>query len=123
MAEIYFKELSYQIVGSAMEVHNTLGPGFLETVYQAALAREFELRKIVFEPYKRLPVCYKDIQVGDYIADFLVEDAIILEIKAASQLHPRHTAQALNYLAATGKKLAIIINFGAPKLQTKRVLR
>ena len=123
MAEIIYKELSYAIVGAAMEVHRILGPGFLEAVYQAALAHELTLRGIRFEQFKRLPVSYKGVLVGDYIADFVIEDEIILEIKAVSALTKAHEAQAHNYLAATGLRLAILLNFGAESFQQKRIVR
>jgi GxxExxY protein len=123
MVEIVHKELSYAIVGAGMEVHRILGPGFLVLVYQAALAHEFALRCIHFEAQKNLPVRYKDISIGDYIADFLVEDQIIVEIKAISNLTEAHEAQAHHYLAATGMRLAILMNFGSPSLQTKHILR
>ena len=107
-----------------MEVHRILGPGFLEAVYQAALAHELTLRGIRFEEHKRLPVYYKGVLIGDYEADFAVEDKIIpstssgrrLELKGVSRLHPKHQAQAHNYLAATGLRLAILLNFGADSL-------
>jgi GxxExxY protein len=121
--EILYKELSYAIVGAAMEVHRILGPGFLESVYQAALAHEFTLRGIPFEQFRRLPVMYKGILVGDYIADFVVNNQIVVEIKAVSSLNDAHEAQALNYLAATGFRLALLLNFGAESLQRKRVVR
>jgi GxxExxY protein len=123
MAEIVHKELSYAIVGAAMEVHRVLGPGFLEAVYQTALAHELALRGIRFEQFKRLPVAYKDVLVGEYVADFVVEDAVILELKAVSALTPSHEAQAINYLAATGFRLAILLNFGAPSLKYQRLVR
>ena len=123
MAEILYKELSYRLVGAAMEVHRILGPGFLEAVYQAALAQEFSLRGFRFEQFKKLPVTYKGVLVGDYVADMVVEDKIILELKGVSVLHPKHEAQALNYLTATGFRLALLLNFGADSLQNKRVLR
>jgi len=123
MAEIIFKELSYAIIGAAMEVHRILGPGFLEAVYQAALAHELTLRGIRFEQFKKLPVYYKGILVGEYEADFVIEGKIILEIKAVSKLHPRHEAQAHHYLAATGLHLAILLNFGAESLRQKRIVR
>ena len=84
MADIIYKELSYAIVGAAMEVHRILGPGFLEAVYQAALAHELTLRGIRFEQFKKLPVTYKGVLVGDYEADFVVENQILLELKAVS---------------------------------------
>ena len=123
MTEIIHKELSYAIIGAAMEVHRILGPGFLEAVYQAALAHELTLRGIRFEQFKRLPVYYKGVLVGDYEADFVIEDKIILEIKAVSQFHPKHEAQAINYLTATGFHLAILLNFGADSLQHQRVVK
>lgn len=123
MPGILYKELSYAVVGAAMEVHSILGPGYLEAVYQAALAHELALRGIRIEQFKRLPVVYKGVTVGDYVADIVVEDKIILEIKAISQLLPRHRAQALNYLAATGMRLALLLNFGTESLQRERVVR
>ena len=122
MSEVLYRELGYAIIGAAMEVHRVLGPGFLEKVYQAALAHEFEQRDIPFEQLKKLPVYYKGYLVGEYEADFVVEEKIILEIKSVSQFHARHEAQARNYLAATQFRLAVLINFGATSLQQKRVI-
>ena len=123
MVEILFRELSYKLVGAAMEVHSALGPGFLEAVYEKALAHEFALRGISFERQKHLPVYYKGQLVGDYVADFVINDQIILELKAVSRLAKIHQAQAHNYLAATGLRLAILLNFGAASLEHKRVVR
>lgn len=102
-----------------MEVHRVLGPWFLETVYQAALAQEFALAGIPFQNEKRLPVRYKDKLIGEYIADMVTDEKIIVELKAVSRLNSSHTAQALNYLTATGLRLAIVINFGASSIQSK----
>ena len=123
MTEILHKELSYAIVGAAMEVHRELGPAFLEAVYQKALACEFAQRDIPYEEQKLLPVFYKQPLVGDYKADFVIDGKIIAEIKSLSVLNATHQAQALHYLAATGMQLAILINFGAPTLEMKRVVR
>ena len=123
MVEILYKELSYQVIGAAMEVHNTLGPGFLEKVYETALAHELKLCGIDVETQYPLSVTYKGQVVGDYLADLIVEKKIILELKAINKLADIHTAQAVNYLAATGLKLAILLNFGAPKLEYKRLVR
>jgi GxxExxY protein len=123
LTKILFKELSYAVVGAAMEVHRSLGPGFLESVYEAALAHELALRGIPFEQQKRLPVQYKGQLVGDYVADFVVDGKIILELKAVSSFATAHEAQAHNYLAATGLRLAILLNFGAGSLQQKRIVR
>jgi GxxExxY protein len=122
LTEIIYKDLSYDIVGAAQEVHRVLGSGYLETVYQAALAQELTLRHIKHEQQKRLTVEYKGVVVGEYQADFLVEDCIILELKAVSALNGTHEAQALNYLAGTGLRLAILLNFGAESLEQTRVI-
>ena len=123
MTEILFKELSYAIIGAAMEAHRVLGPGFLEAVYESALAYELTLRGIRFERQMHLPVYYKDQLLGEYIADLVIEGQIILELKAISAISAAHEAQAHHYLAATGLKLAIILNFGAESLQQKRIVR
>jgi len=123
MAEILFKELSFAIVGAAMEVHRQLGLGFLEAVYQKALAYELTLRGIPFEEQKVLSVYYKGELVGEYKADFVTDGKIILELKSVSAISNAHRAQARNYLAATGLRLAILINFGAASLETKRVVK
>lgn len=123
MTKILFKELSYKVIGAAMEVHRTLGPGFLEAVYEAALAHELALQAIPFERQKDLPVTYKGQPVGHYVADLVVNGEIIVEPKAVLMLTKVHEAQAHNYLAATGLRLAILINFGADSLQQKRIVR
>jgi len=123
MTEIIYKDLSYAIIGAAMEVHKILGPGFLESVYESALAYEFDLRGIPYERQKRLSVSYKDKFIGEYIADLVIDDKVILELKAVSAISPAHEAQAHHYLTATGLKLAIILNFGAESLQQKRIVR
>jgi GxxExxY protein len=123
MTDILYKELSYAIVGAAMEVHRILGPGFLEAVYQTALTHELKLRGIPYEEQKYLPVSYKGILVGDYIADFVIDGKIIVEIKAISAFNLNHEAQALNYLAATGFRLALLLNFGSKSLQQKRMVK
>ena len=123
MAEILFKGLSYAVVGAAMEVHRLLGPGFLECVYRRALMHEFQLRQIEFEREVPLNITYKQIPIGKYRADFVIENKIILEVKAVSILISRHEAQAIHYLAGTGLRLALLMNFGAESLQTKRLVR
>jgi GxxExxY protein len=121
--EIILKELSYAVVGAAMEVHRNLGAGFLEAVYGAALGYELGLRGIPFESQVHLPVRYKDALVGDYVADLIVDGQVILELKAVATLNAAHEAQALHYLTATGLHLAILLNFGAPSLQYKRIVK
>jgi GxxExxY protein len=122
MTELLFKESTFAVIGAPMEVHKILGPGFLESVYQIALARELTLRGIPFEEQKRFPVYYKDILAGDFIADFVIDGKFVVEIKAVSAWNPRHEAQAIHYLAATGMQLALLLNFGAGSLQHRRVI-
>ena len=123
MKDILYKELAFSIVGAAQEVHRALGPGFLEAVYEHALEYELQLRGITFERQRPLRVTYKDHCVGDYRADFLVDNSIILEIKAVAALLPAHEAQALHYLAITGLRLAILLNFGQTSLKFKRIIK
>ena len=123
MAEILFKALSFAIIGAAMEVHQILGPGFLESVYQAALEKELKLRGIPFQHQVELPVSYKGNLIGVYKADLVVDGKIIAEIKGISRLNASHEAQAIHYLAVTGLQLAILINFGAGSLEYRRVVK
>jgi GxxExxY protein len=113
-------ELTRSIIGAAFEVHNLLGTGFLEKVYQNALVKELRLRGCHAEAELKIPVYYKQELVGDYYADILVERRIILESKALSKLTGDHEAQLLNYLKATGHKLGLLINFGSDKVEVKR---
>ena len=123
MEKILFKKESYDIIGAAMEVHSELGPGFLEPIYQEALEIEFQNKKIAFERESRLFVFYKGTQLNkEYIADFICYNQIIIEIKAVSELTTEHQSQLINYLKATNKKLGILINFGAPSLEYKRMV-
>jgi GxxExxY protein len=113
MSELILKQECYRIVGAAMEVYNTLGPGFLEAVYQEALEIELAAQDIRFVPQQELKILYKGQALRKtYIADFLVFDQVIVEIKAMNQLASHEEAQLLNYLKATGLSLGILINFG-----------
>lgn len=116
-----YKELSDAVVAAAMEVHQHLGHGFLEGIYGKALAHELEIRKVSFEGEVLLAVNYKGKLVGKYKADFVVDEKIILELKAISHLSSAHVAQARHYLVATGLELAILLNFGGPSLEQVRV--
>ncbi len=120
--ELLFKDEVFEIIGAAIEVHKELGNGFLEPVYQEALEIEFTLRKIPFEPQKRLQLFYKGVQLKkEYIPDFVCYDKIIVEIKALDRLSNIEIAQLINYLKATKLKLGILINFGSRgKLEWKR---
>lgn len=124
MTEILFKEESYNIIGAAMEVHRELGNGFLEAVYQEALAMEFEERKIPFSREVQLVVSYKGNALSKYYqADFICFGKIIIETKALRELNGNHESQVINYLKATGYKLGLLINFGAESVESKRLIR
>jgi len=122
MTELLYKEESYQIVGAAIQVWKTLGYGFLEKVYENALAIELRKRAIPFEQQKPITVHYEGQVVGDYAADFVVDGKIILELKSAKAIDETHVAQALNYLKATGLRLAVILNFGPERMESKRLI-
>ena len=115
--------ITEKIIGCAYTVGNTLGPGFLEKVYENALAHEIQkasLKVITQQPVK---VYYDKIIVGEYFADLLVEDKVIIELKAIKNLDKVHMAQCLNYLKATSLTICLMINFGKPKIQIKRIVR
>jgi GxxExxY protein len=116
MGEFLHKELSYPIIGAAIEVHRLLSPGFLENVYEQALAHELTVRQIPFGRKLPLKVHYEAVNVGDYKADIVVDGKIILELKAVATLAPAHESQAHHYLLATGLRLAMILSFGAESL-------
>ena len=122
MADIVHKQLSYDVVGCAQRVHSELGPGFPEGVYHKALCCELMKADIPFESEKQSEVFYAGVLCGQFRMDIVVDERIILELKALGQLTNDHLAQALSYLKATELKLAILINFGAQSLETKRVL-
>lgn len=116
-----FEELTHKIIGCAMQVHRTLGNGFQEVIYQRALAIEFEHEGIVFEREKVMSIFYRDIDIGTRRVDFFVDNKIMVEIKARTELDDTHLNQAMNYLEAYQMKIGLLINFGANSLQFKRV--
>ncbi len=119
--EYKYSELTGKIIGCAMEVHNALGNGFQEVIYQRSLAHEMELQKIVFAREFEMPVFYKKLQVGLRRVDFLVENNISVELKAQIQIEPVHFAQAINYLEAYNLEVGLLINFGNTKLEFHRL--
>ncbi len=119
--ELPFKELTHQIIGAAMEVHRELGPGFLEAVYQDALALELSSRKIPFVEHPRLELWYKQTKLRrHYEPDFLVGEQVVVELKAHTNLGPADEAQALNALKSSNRTLALLINFGQASLAWRR---
>lgn len=120
MTELLYGDLTRAIIGAAMEVHRTLGHGFLEAVYEAALAHELNLRGIPYEHQKRLTVTYKGQVAGEYVADFVVDGKVIAELKATKGLTEVDEAQLINYLKATGLRVGLLLNFGTPSLEYRR---
>ena len=116
-------ELPGRVIGAAMKVHATLGPGFTELVYQNALALEMALDGIPFELEVKLDVRYRGEMVGHYRVDLLVAGDLILELKAVQAILPEHEVQVVSYLAATGLEHALLLNFGAKSLQIKKKFR
>ena len=122
MDDYKYSDISKEIIGAAYEVHNTLGSGFLEKVYQNALMVELKLRKIGAEAEKPITVHYRGEMVGNYIADIVVEDKIIVEIKAIKALSEIHEVQLVNYLTATGIEVGLLLNFGK-SVEVKRRIK
>jgi len=124
MTDLLLKEEVFAITGAGMEVYNQLGSGFLEAVYQEAVGIEFGLRKIPFEAQKELVIHYKERRLEKtYVADFLVHEKIILEIKPIERLTSKDESQLLNYLNATGLEVGLLMNFGAAgRLEWKRMV-
>lgn len=111
-----------KVIGAVYEVSNVLGAGFLEKVYERALVKELALRGLHAEVQYPIQVVYKGETVGDYFADILVERKLIVELKCAERLGNDHLAQCLNYLKATGRNIALLVNFQNPKVEWKRVV-
>ena len=123
MADILFKEESYKIIGACFEVHKILGHGFKEVVYKDALEMELSKMDIPFTREKPFNIFYKNQKLKHYfIADFIVYDSIILEIKIGGYIGDPYIKQTLNYLKASGVRLGMVINFGTPSLEYQRVI-
>ena len=120
--KLLHEETTQRIIGAAFEVHDQLGYGFLERVYQRALQVELLRRGAIAEIEKRIQIRYKGIVVGDYDADVLVDGCVVVEIKVAPQYDKRDEAQLLNELKATGLKIGLLINFGRNKVEYKRLV-
>ena len=121
-ADINIMELTYQINGAIFEVSRTLGAGFLEKVYENALMIELKKRGLEAESQVPTTVFYKKAAVGEYFADILVQNKVILELKAVENLSKLHEAQILNYLKATEIQVGLLINFKHPKAEIKRMV-
>lgn len=120
MTELILNEVTFQVIAAVIEVHKILGYGFLENVYEKALLKELQLRGLKAESQKEVKVAYKGEIVGSYFADIIVNDEIILELKAVEHLTNAHKAQVLNYLKGTGLRVGFLANFGKEKAEYKR---
>lgn len=116
-------EITRRVIGCAFRVGNGLGIGYLEKVYENALAVELEMEGLQAVQQAPIQVQYRGRVVGDYAADILVEDSVILELKVAKQLDEVHKAQCLNYLRATGKTVCLLTNFGRPDVEIRRIVQ
>ena len=115
-------QITEKIIGCVHQVSNVLGPGFLEKVYENALAIELRQTGLQVVQQQRIEVRYRDVLVGDFVADLLIEECVIVEVKAVKALDDIFTAQCLNYLKATGLQVCLLVNFGAPKATVKRIV-
>lgn len=114
--------ITENVIGCAFTVANTLGSGFLEKVYENALAHELREAGLSVQQQQPISVRYKGVVIGEFLADLLVENSVIVELKCAKAFDEVHMAQCLNYLKATGLKVCLLINFGSPKIEVKRVV-
>jgi len=123
MTDLIYKEEAYEIIGKCFEVHNNLGPGFLEIIYKDALEYEFKKAKIPYKREQKYEVNYKGIILPHkFYADFVVFDKIILEVKAVRGIVDEFVAQSINYLKVSDNKLALLVNFGELKLNSRRLV-
>ena len=112
----YDQAVSESVIGAAIEVHRQLGPGLLESPYKKALRLELLYQGMQLEMDRRIPLIYRGETIGEYIADLIVEDTLVVEIKSVSRLEPVFTAQVVTYLRLTNLRVGLILNFNAPKL-------
>jgi GxxExxY protein len=121
--EYKYSDITQKIIGAAMKVHATLGRGFQEVIYQRALAIEMSKQGLSFQRELEMQIYYDGIEIGTRRVDFLVEDKVMVEIKALIQLENVHMAQAINYLEAYQLEIALLINFGAKSLEFRRLIK
>lgn len=117
-----YQDITHKILGCAMEVHSTLGNGFQEVIYQRALAIEFQKAELVFAREVEMPVIYKENEIGTRRVDFLIEEVVLVELKAVTEINDSHFAQIINYLEAFHLEVGLLLNFGEKSLFYKRFI-
>ncbi len=122
MSDYKYSDITGKIIGAAMKVHSTLGSGFQEVIYQRALTIEMAKASLTHQRELEMPIFYDDQQIGTRRVDFLVEEKVMVELKAVSRLEDVHLAQAINYVEAYHLEIGLLINFGAKSLEWKRVI-
>ena len=120
--DFIYKDLTYKIIGGAINVHKILGTGFLESVYEAALKVEFNKSNLPFKSQVTFPVIYRNENIKTFVCDMVVNDKVIIELKAIKQITDIERAQLLNYLKVTKLKVGLLFNFGAKSLQHERIV-
>jgi len=118
-----YKDLTYRIIGAAMEVHKELGPGFLESVYEEAFIVELKRLNIPFEQQQKYYVNYKGVDIKEYYCDLVIDGKVIIELKAIKQIGDIERAQILNYLKVTKLRLGLLMNFGSESLEYERIIK
>ena len=117
------QEKTYEVIGACFEVYNQLGNGFLEIIYKECLQRELIARRVLLEREKQIEIYYKGKSIGKkYVIDFLIEQEIILEIKAVNEIVDSHVSQTLNYIKGSGKRIGLLVNFGPKRVEYKRLI-
>ncbi|MGH7790244.1 MAG: GxxExxY protein [Candidatus Binatia bacterium] len=122
MTELLHAELTFETIGAAMEVHRSLGPGFLESVYHRGMECELRHRGVMFESQVRIGVSYKGVKIGEHVLDLVVNRSVIVELKAAKEMNELHQAQLISYLKAARLPVGLLINFSKASLDYKRIL-
>ena len=122
MPELIEGEVTYEVIGAAMEVHRVLGPGFLETIYQRGLELELRQRHVPFEAQRRIALSYKGLPVGDHVLDLVVAGKVVVELKAVKEMNEQHRAQLISYLKAAQLPVGLLINFATTSLEHKPIL-
>lgn len=123
MGELEYEALTARVIGCSMKVHTAMGPGFPEIIYQRCLRQELVESGIAFEQEKELDIYYNAQRVGSRRVDFLIEEKVLIELKAVTELCPAHIVQALNYLKSHHLRVGLLINFGSHRLTFRRVVR